>query len=536
MKRFLEKVKDKAFFDDRPSAGTQHEGPADQHDHCQEAPPKKDLPPVTRQDVTRYRYHHGCNLGSLFVQERWLTPSMFPEGSQGSSELAAAENWTQKIGMDGARQRFEQHWRDLVSDADLEWLRDEAKCTTIRLPIGFFDLGPYFCERTAFKKVAPIYQNAWGFVMEIVRRCSERGIGVLLDVHALPGGANPGEHSGTNSGKAEFYANRKYKNLATECICFIAKETCKTEGIAGVQIVNEAEWGAPGLYDWYDDVLREVASIDQSVPIYISDGWDLNRGATWSQSKNVVGSRYVNPVVIDTHLYWCFNDADQQKSPQQITDEVWTKLAELDGKDGSVADRGAVQVIIGEYSCVLGDSSWAKGGSEPKEELARKFGNAQCRRYQQRTGGSFFWTYRMDWMDGGEWGFKQMSKQHAIVPPTSLTLPSADIPGRVGHAQGQRDFRRGNTWGAHCQWWDSNHPAEYEHWRFEEGWNTGWADALAFFEARGRSGREGGDKIGMLDLWVLKRIRESGQKGKFVWEYEQGLRQGVRDFYECVGV
>ena len=45
-----------------------------------------------------------------------------------------------------------------------------------------------------------------------------------------------------------------------------------------------------------------------------------------------------------------------------------------------------------------------------------------------------------------------------------------------------------------------------------------------------------GDKIGMLELWILKRIRESGQGGKFVWEYEQGLRQGVKDFYQLAGI
>ena len=40
----------------------------------------------------------------------------------------------------------------------------------------------------------------------------------------------------------------------------------------------------------------------------------------------------------------------------------------------------------------------------------------------------------------------------------------------------------------------------------------------------------------MKELWVLKRIRESGQGGAFVWEYEQGIRQGVKDFYQLAGI
>ena len=46
------------------------------------------LPP-TSQDLLRYRSHHGSNLGSIFVLEKWLYPSMFEPGAEGDSELAA---------------------------------------------------------------------------------------------------------------------------------------------------------------------------------------------------------------------------------------------------------------------------------------------------------------------------------------------------------------------------------------------------------------------------------------------------------------
>lgn len=49
----------------------------------------------------------------------------------------------------------------------------------------------------------------------------------------------------------------------------------------------------------------------------------------------------------------------------------------------------------------------------------------------------------------------------------------------------------------------------------------------------------GGDKIGFLDLWVRKRIAESGNmksQAGFGWEWEQGFRKGLGDFYGVVGV
>lgn len=232
----------------------------------------------------------------------------------------------------------------------------------------------------------------------------------------------------------------------------------------------------------------------------------------------------------------CFADADTRKSPQQITSEACHKLSELDGKEGKVLEKGAVQAIVGEYSCVLAEQSWKQGGDATKETLVQQFGNTQSQRYQHRAGGSYMWTYRMDWMPGGEWGFKHMTEQSAITPPSALTLSIEEIQARIGNAQAQLNGKKGNAFGQHCQYWDSKYPGQYEHWRFELGYGVGFSDAMTFFGMRSQSHLHGADKIGMLELWVLKRIRESGQAGKWVWEFEEGLRQGIRGFDECVGV
>ncbi|KAK4554856.1 Glucan 1,3-beta-glucosidase 3 [Recurvomyces mirabilis] len=507
MKKFFDKAKarlgDNDHGNDFPAQQQQQQVP------MQDGPSSIQAP--SQADIYRYRYHHGANLGSIFILERWLTGSMFHDKTDGSAELAAVERWVKEEGLDRTRERFEKHWHEYVSDGDLDWLRDQGKCTTVRLPIGYFTLGPPYCEDTPFKKVA----------------------GVLIDLHGLPGGANPQDHSGTNSGKAELWSSKGNRDQATRCLCFIAQQARGMEGVAGLQIINEAEHDAKGMYDWYDHVLGEMAKIDITLPIYISDAWDLHKAASWSQGKNRAGVQG-NPVVVDTHLYWCFGDDDKRKPPQQIAQEVSGKFSPLDGKEGDVASRGAAQAIVGEYSCVLAEESWAKASGGGKEDHVRAFGNAESHSFQQRAGGSFFWTYRMDWMPGGEWGFKQMTEQGAIVPPQSLTVN--DVQQRVQSAQAQQQQKKQETVGAHTNYWDSNHPGQYEHQRFEQGWELGFQDAMAFFEARSRSGQPGADKIGMLDLWILKRLKESGQGGKFVWEWEQGFRQGVRDFYQGVGV
>lgn len=266
---------------------------------------------------------------------------------------------------------------------------------SIRLPIGYFTLGPAYCHDTPFASASAVYQSAWPAVKNLVSRCYSRGIGVLVDLHALPGGANGGDHSGTNSGKAEFWKKKSNQELATRCLLFIAKEARSMDGVIGIQLCNEAEWDAHGMYGWYDNVISQMSGVDNTMPIYISDAWNLGQAVKYCNGKNSLGSGKTNPIVIDTHLYWAFSDDDKRKTPQQITQEVHGKLAELDGHDGNVVDHGAAQVVIGEYSCVLTEDSWGKAGGHEKPQLVHGFGQAQSQRYQSRTGGSFFWTYRM---------------------------------------------------------------------------------------------------------------------------------------------
>ncbi|WPG98301.1 glycoside hydrolase [Acrodontium crateriforme] len=531
MKRFLDKAKSAidSKRSDFPGAGG---GGGGGQVPMQDQP--SSIQPPTPQDITKYRYHHGTNLGSVFIMEKWLTKSVYHESAQGSSELAAAEARCKAEGVDKAREIHEKHWREYVSDSDLDWLRDVAKCTTVRLPIGYFTLGPAYCEGTPFQNVAGVYQNAWNCVKDLVARCHQRGLGVLIDVHGLPGGANAQDHSGTDSKKAEFWGSKNNRNLGLRCICFIAQQAKGMEGVAGIQIVNEAEHNAKDMYNWYEEVLKEAAKIDASMPIYVSDAWNLTQASEWSKGRNVISAGQVNPVVVDTHLYWCFGGPSKGNSPQDIAREVPNKLDGL--KNGSVIDLGAADAVVGEYSCVLGEDSWAKGGNTPKDDLVRAFGNAESQTFQQKAGGSFFWTYRMDWMPGGEWGFKNMTEKGAITPPQSLSLSSQEVQSRTQHAQGQAQDQKQKTVSAHVHYWDSNHPGQYEHWRFEQGWDVGFNDAAAFFTSRSQNGQNGGDKIGMLDLWVLKRLKESGQSGKCMWEFEQGLRQGLRDFYGLAGI
>jgi aryl-phospho-beta-D-glucosidase BglC (GH1 family) len=185
---------------------------------------------------------------------------------------------------------------------------------------------------------AQVYVNAWAAVKKLVGACFEHGIGVLLDMHAAPGGANSETHSGTSSGKAELWCNEFNLNLLTRCLCFMAQEVVSTDmkGVIGIELINEAHWDAPGMYKFYDDVLTKIAAIDRTLPIYISDGWDLGRALKYAQSKNSAKGEALNPVIVDTHKYYTFAERHTCCSPEQLIGEVSTELTQLDGSTGNV--------------------------------------------------------------------------------------------------------------------------------------------------------------------------------------------------------
>jgi len=147
------------------------------------------ITPPTSADVFRYRYHHGSNLGSIFCLEQWLSPTLYPPGATGT-ELSAVKASIDLHGVFHTTQKWSSHWGNALSESDLGWLANTAHCTSIRLPIGYYCLGKDFCLGTPFESVKEVYAGAWGAVKSLVERAKQWGIGVLLDLHALPGGAN----------------------------------------------------------------------------------------------------------------------------------------------------------------------------------------------------------------------------------------------------------------------------------------------------------------------------------------------------------
>ena len=89
------------------------------------------------------------------------------------------------------------------------------------------------------------------------------------------------------------------------------------------------------------------------------------------------------------------------------------------------------------------------------------------------------------------------------------------------------------------------HGDDYEH---DESVGTAFHNRAAESKAvqetaclpRMKHNQDGGNKRGALDLWISKRMKQercvNGKHVSLFWEWEQGVRKGVGDFYAIVGV
>jgi glucan 1,3-beta-glucosidase len=98
--------------------------------------------------IYRYRQQQSVNLGSWFVLEQWMTPSLFAGCAAGNAqaELDVAMGWGS---VDGARQVLERHWDEWIQESDFQYLASIGELgraswvklmgsgiNTVRIPIG----------------------------------------------------------------------------------------------------------------------------------------------------------------------------------------------------------------------------------------------------------------------------------------------------------------------------------------------------------------------------------------------------------------
>ncbi|GKZ18074.1 glucan 1,3-beta-glucosidase 3 [Aspergillus brasiliensis] len=133
--------------------------------------------------------------------------------------------------------------------------------------------------------------------------------------------------------------------------------------------------------------------------------------------------------------------------------------------------------------------------------------------------------------------FKSDISNGTIRIPSYMMLPEAEIRQKIKYAGAERSSFQEKALSSQVSGsWSSNNRQSFVH-----GWNLGFDDALRFFGAAVQGTlppRKGADKIYDIELWIQQRKRdidpEQLEENSAAWE--GGLRRGISDFYEFIGV
>lgn len=147
-----------------------------------------------------------------------------------------------------ARAILERHWDTFINRSDFEFLASIG-INTIRLPIGYWNLGPSFVQDTPFSEVSDVYQDSWPRIVRAINMAGESDIGVLVDLHGAVGSQNGQPHSGISDGEIGLFGSQSNIEKTIHVLEFLMQQLVNVTNVVGIQILNEPQ-NVPELADF----------------------------------------------------------------------------------------------------------------------------------------------------------------------------------------------------------------------------------------------------------------------------------------------
>src|SRR5262249_10372244 len=212
-------------------------------------------------------------------------PSVYA-GVQAEDEYTLCE----ALGKAKATERLKRHRETWITADDFGWLKARG-INAVRIPVnyGIAEENPPFL--TAMDTLD------WAFVT-----AKKHGIGVLLDLHGVPGSQNGWDHSG-RQGKLLWHTSKDNINHSLRIVADLASRCKAHDNLIGFELLNEPRWDVPLdiIKTYYQDAYHRVREHipGERIAVVIHDAF---RPREWSK---FMGEPDYKNVILDTHLYQC---------------------------------------------------------------------------------------------------------------------------------------------------------------------------------------------------------------------------------------
>ncbi len=318
----------------------------------------------------------GVNLGGWLVLERWMVPEVY-----GKTEAQDEYSLSLALG-DEARGRLNRHREKFITAEDFRWIADHG-LNAVRLPVGYWAL-----------EAPKPYVESSAFIDFALGEAQKNNLKLLLDLHGAPGSQNGWDHSG-RSGPINWPKDPENIKETLRVLESFAQKYGQHPALFGIELLNEPRDVVPLeiLQQFYQDAYARMRPhLDPQVAIVFHDSF---RPLAW---KKFMQEPAFSNVILDTHLYQCFDEAARGRTAQEQLEFAIKRKVALDEMQSE-----ELPTIVGEWSLSLPQQSMR--GLSPFQVAAVKRGYADTQLLNyEGTRGWFFWSYKLQ--TESEWNFK----------------------------------------------------------------------------------------------------------------------------------
>ncbi|MDB5185582.1 MAG: hypothetical protein JWL85_105 [Candidatus Saccharibacteria bacterium] len=319
----------------------------------------------------------GVNLGGWLVLEKWITPSLF-EGLKAQDETT----FCLELG-DRAAEVLDRHRSGYITEADFDWMVEHG-VNAVRIPVGHWIFGD-----------ATPYVGSIKYLDFAFKEARKRNIQVVVVLHAAPGSQNGWDHSG-RIGPIEWHIGHENIARTLDVIERLSERYADYDNLAGIELLNEPHWTIPHelLVRFYEAGYQRVRKhCDERVSVIIHDSF---RPLEWNRD---LGAPDYKNVVLDAHLYQCFDEQDKQLNIHQHLAKARSEWSTL-----IATVQKTHPMIVGEWSLGLDNSTFTGMDISEQNKALQAYANAQVETFTGASGW-FFWTYKTENMVG--WNYRE---------------------------------------------------------------------------------------------------------------------------------
>ena len=312
----------------------------------------------------------GVNLGSLFVDEPWMSP--MNSAATPSDQWGVEDTLTQRFGA-ANKDTLINAWRDAwMGSIDYQYLAQRGmNCIRVPLWYGVFEDDAGNPRADAFTRLDNIINTAWA-----------NGIYTIIDLHGAYGGQSGADStaSGRKQASPPFWNNDAIMNPSgnawdpyNDCIqrtenlwARIAQRYNGNPAVAAYDLLNEPV-GAPNrwaLMNVYNRLYSKIRIVDINHPIMMEGtwgGWDWDNsgvwryiGWGWGVLQSPADRGWTN-VIYSFHHYGSGRPAVDGTVNDFVTHQSWNVPCHI-GEFNTFGDNDAFIYAVDQFN--FNDISW----------------------------------------------------------------------------------------------------------------------------------------------------------------------------------